>query len=166
MFGSLGVSELLFIFTLALLIFGPRKLPEIGRTIGKGLAEFRKASNDLKRTINAEMIEEEVRAVDPRRILREELDGPKNLGKASEPPASSAESPSSSAPAAAEGPVPGSSDEKTSVEQVAVPSRAPGTISRGSVSEDGMLESAVSEEAKDRTPEPSAAEPLVESPSK
>ena len=73
MFGSLGFPELIFIFLLALVIFGPRKLPEIGRTVGKGLAEFRKASTDLKRSLNAEMIEEEMRQSDPRKILRDEL---------------------------------------------------------------------------------------------
>jgi TatA/E family protein of Tat protein translocase len=57
--GSLGLPELLFIFVLALLIFGPKRLPEIGRTVGKGMAEFRKASGELKRTINAEMALEE-----------------------------------------------------------------------------------------------------------
>ena len=57
--GSLGVPEIAFIFVLALLIFGPKKLPEIGCTVGKGLAEFRKASNELKRTINAELALEE-----------------------------------------------------------------------------------------------------------
>lgn len=72
MFGSLGVPELIFIFGLALLIFGPRKLPEIGRTIGRGLSEFRKASTDLKRSINAEMIEEEIRQSDPRKILSDD----------------------------------------------------------------------------------------------
>jgi TatA/E family protein of Tat protein translocase len=55
MFGPLGFQELIFIFVLALLIFGPKRLPEIGRTIGKGMAEFRKASNELKRTINTEL---------------------------------------------------------------------------------------------------------------
>lgn len=54
MFG-LGVPELIFILVLALLIFGPKRLPEIGRTIGRGMSEFRKASNDLKRTINVEL---------------------------------------------------------------------------------------------------------------
>ena len=54
MFG-LGVPELIFILVLALLIFGPKKLPEVGRTLGRGMAEFRKASNDLKRTINVEL---------------------------------------------------------------------------------------------------------------
>ena len=56
MFGSLGFPELLFILVLALLIFGPKRLPEIGRTIGKGLAEFRRASNDLKRSIDTEIL--------------------------------------------------------------------------------------------------------------
>lgn len=55
MFGPLGFPELIFILVLALLIFGPKRLPEIGRTIGKGMAEFRKASTDLKRTINTEL---------------------------------------------------------------------------------------------------------------
>lgn len=70
MFGPLGFPELIFLLIVALLIFGPKKLPEIGRTLGKGMAEFRKASNDLKRTINAEMAElEDLRDVDPRRVL-------------------------------------------------------------------------------------------------
>lgn len=55
MFGPLGISEVILILVLALLIFGPKRLPEMGRTIGKGLAEFRKASTDFKRTINAEL---------------------------------------------------------------------------------------------------------------
>jgi TatA/E family protein of Tat protein translocase len=57
--GSLGLPELLFIFVLALLIFGPKKLPEIGRTLGKGMSEFKKASSELKRSFNAEMALEE-----------------------------------------------------------------------------------------------------------
>lgn len=48
--GSLGMQEIIIIFVLALIIFGPRKLPELGKTIGKGLAEFKKASNELKQT--------------------------------------------------------------------------------------------------------------------
>ena len=54
MFG-LGVPELLFIMMLALLIFGPKRLPQIGRTLGKGMAEFRKASTELQRSINTEL---------------------------------------------------------------------------------------------------------------
>ncbi len=53
--GSLGLPEIAFIFVLALLIFGPKKLPEMGRTLGRGVAEFRKATNELKRTLNTEL---------------------------------------------------------------------------------------------------------------
>jgi sec-independent protein translocase protein TatB len=55
MFGPLGFPEMLFIVVLALLIFGPKRLPEVGRTIGKGMAQFRKATSDLKRTIETEI---------------------------------------------------------------------------------------------------------------
>ena len=55
MFGSLGLPEILFILVLALLLFGPKRLPEIGRTIGKGLGEFRRATNDLRRSIETEI---------------------------------------------------------------------------------------------------------------
>ena len=48
--GSVGWQEIIIIFVLALIIFGPRKLPELGKTIGKGLAEFKRASNELKQT--------------------------------------------------------------------------------------------------------------------
>lgn len=53
--GNIGMPELIFIFVLALLIFGPKKLPEIGKQIGKGLGEFKRASNDLKRSIEDEI---------------------------------------------------------------------------------------------------------------
>jgi sec-independent protein translocase protein TatA len=55
MFGSIGMPELILIFLVALLVFGPKKLPEIGKSIGKGLLEFKKASEDLKKTIEQEM---------------------------------------------------------------------------------------------------------------
>jgi len=55
MFGSLGGPELLLILVLALLLFGPRRLPEIGRTIGKGLAEFRKATTEFKTSLEREV---------------------------------------------------------------------------------------------------------------
>ncbi len=48
--GSLGMQEIIVIFVLALIVFGPRKLPELGKSLGKGLAEFKKASNELKQT--------------------------------------------------------------------------------------------------------------------
>jgi len=53
--GNLGMPELIFIFVLALLIFGPKKLPEIGKQLGKGIGEFKRASNDLKRSIEEEV---------------------------------------------------------------------------------------------------------------
>jgi sec-independent protein translocase protein TatA len=53
--GSLGMQEIIVIFILALIVFGPRKLPELGKTLGKGLAEFRKASNELKQTWEEEV---------------------------------------------------------------------------------------------------------------
>jgi TatA/E family protein of Tat protein translocase len=71
--GSLGFPELIFIFVLALLVFGPKRLPELGRTVGRALAEFRKATTELKRTINTELIDHELREADPRRIVREQL---------------------------------------------------------------------------------------------
>lgn len=55
MFGSLGAPEIIFILLLALLVFGPRRLPEMGRTIGRALGEFRRATTDLKRSINTEI---------------------------------------------------------------------------------------------------------------
>jgi TatA/E family protein of Tat protein translocase len=61
MFGSLGGAELLLILGLALLLFGPRKLPEIGRTIGRGLSEFRKATTDFKSSLEREVDLEEVK---------------------------------------------------------------------------------------------------------
>ena len=55
MFGSIGGPELLVIFVIALLIFGPRKLSELGRTLGKGVAEFRKAASELRDTLDTEV---------------------------------------------------------------------------------------------------------------
>jgi TatA/E family protein of Tat protein translocase len=52
---SLGSTELIFILVVALIFFGPRKLPQLARSMGKGLAEFRKASDDFKRTWEREV---------------------------------------------------------------------------------------------------------------
>jgi sec-independent protein translocase protein TatA len=61
MFGSIGMPELIVIFVIALIIFGPRKLPELGRTLGKSIQEFKKASNELRSTIEEEIRLEEQR---------------------------------------------------------------------------------------------------------
>lgn len=61
MFGPLGMPELIIIALIALFVFGPRKLPELMRSLGKSLAEFKRASNDLKNTLDEEIRLEEVR---------------------------------------------------------------------------------------------------------
>ena len=75
MFGTLGMPELILIFIVALLLFGPRKMPHIGRSIGRALGEFRRASNEFKRTIEDEVAADDVRAV------TKELDGVRDVGK-------------------------------------------------------------------------------------
>lgn len=61
MFGSIGGPELVVIFVVALLIFGPRKLPELGRMVGKSLAEFRRAASDLRDSLENEVAREPAR---------------------------------------------------------------------------------------------------------
>ena len=64
MFGPLGLPELLVISAIALFIFGPRKLPELMRSLGKSLAEFKRASNELKSTLDEEIRTEERRSAE------------------------------------------------------------------------------------------------------
>lgn len=66
MFGSIGFPELLVILSIALLVFGPKKLPEVGRSIGKALREFRRTSDEIK-----EKIEEEIQAEEFREIKKD-----------------------------------------------------------------------------------------------
>ena len=66
MLGSIGMPELIIIFLIALVIFGPRKLPELGRSLGKSLAEFKRASNELKSTLEEEIRLEEQKIEAPK----------------------------------------------------------------------------------------------------
>jgi len=61
MFGSIGMPELIIILVIALIIFGPRKLPELGRSLGRSINEFKKASNELRSTLEEEIRIEETR---------------------------------------------------------------------------------------------------------
>jgi sec-independent protein translocase protein TatA len=82
MFGSIGMPELIIILVIALIIFGPRKLPELGRSLGRSIGEFKKASNELRSTLEEEIRLEETR--DQRASIRAEQDSA--LAAAATPP--------------------------------------------------------------------------------
>jgi sec-independent protein translocase protein TatA len=67
MFGSIGLPELIIIFVIALLVFGPKKLPEVGKTVGKAIRDFKKSTEDIK-----QKFEDEIRA-DEFQSLKDEL---------------------------------------------------------------------------------------------
>ncbi len=86
MFGSLGMPELIIILVIALIIFGPRKLPEIGRSLGKSIREFKNTSNELRSTLEEEIrIEEQT---DQRTAIRAEQDTA--IAAAAPPPSTTA----------------------------------------------------------------------------
>ena len=86
MFGSIGMPELIIIFVIALIIFGPRKLPEIGRSLGKSIGQFKKASSELRSTLDEEIrIEEQT---DQRTAIRAEQDTA--IAAAAAPPSTTA----------------------------------------------------------------------------
>lgn len=80
MFGSIGMPELVIILMIALIIFGPRKLPELGRSLGKSLGEFKRASNELRNTLDEEIRIEEQRSAEPARPHAQQPSEPDSQG--------------------------------------------------------------------------------------
>jgi sec-independent protein translocase protein TatA len=76
MFGSIGPAELVLIFIVALLVFGPKKLPEIGKSVGKAIREFKRTSEEIKGRIEDEIQASEIK--DAARDLRNEVAGIKD----------------------------------------------------------------------------------------
>lgn len=74
--GNLGIQEMLIIFVIALIVFGPKKLPEIGKSLGKGIAEFKKASSELVKNWEEEANSEKNREV----LSAENTPGPEAKG--------------------------------------------------------------------------------------
>lgn len=68
MFGSIGMPELVIILVIALIIFGPRKLPELGKSLGKSINEFKKASTELQNTLEKEIQIEEQKEKEDERV--------------------------------------------------------------------------------------------------
>jgi Tat protein translocase TatB subunit len=68
MFGTLGGPELFLILVVALIVFGPRKLPEMGRSLGKMMAEFRKASAEFQRTVEEEVEADKAKSAAPAQL--------------------------------------------------------------------------------------------------
>jgi TatA/E family protein of Tat protein translocase len=94
MFGSLGIPELILIFIVALIVFGPKRLPEIGRTLGKAMGEFKKATDDFKNTIEREVQVEELKQLASTTVpiheaisRSEPVATPTATGEPAEPPA-------------------------------------------------------------------------------
>lgn len=103
MFGSIGMPELVIIMVIALIIFGPRKLPELGRSLGKSIGEFKRASNELRNTLEEEIRVEEQR--EQRAKIKEEQDIA--VAAAATPPSATAVPPATTPdPAAAPTPTP------------------------------------------------------------
>ena len=109
MFGPLGMQELIFIFIIALIVFGPRKLPGLGKSLGKSIAEFKRASNELRSTLEREVNLEETRkeilepiesvARDAEKVVREQVNRAMDEADADDESKDAVESASSSSDA-------------------------------------------------------------------
>ena len=76
MLGPIGAQELIIIFVIALLVFGPRKLPQLGKSLGKSIGEFKRASNELRSTL-----EQEIRVEETRKEIMEPIETLSNEAK-------------------------------------------------------------------------------------
>jgi TatA/E family protein of Tat protein translocase len=95
--GPLGVPELIIIFIVALIVFGPRKLPELGRSLGRGLSEFKRASHELRSTLDDEIRDEERRTRSTQAPSTPQTILPPGPAESTEPPQSTP-SPTADAP--------------------------------------------------------------------
>ena len=93
--GNVGFPELIVIFVVALLVFGPKRLPELGRSLGRGLSEFRRASSELKSSI-----EREIQAAEVEQILAEKPGAPKPSTEKPSAETPAAETPTAETPTA------------------------------------------------------------------
>ncbi len=77
--GPIGIPEMMAIFVIALLLFGPKKLPELGRMLGKAFSEFRRAKNELKNTFETHMreLEREARLEEAKKQQPQRIEAPK-----------------------------------------------------------------------------------------
>mgnify|MGYP001433161153 CR=1 FL=1 len=91
--GQLGMQELLVIFVIALLVFGPKKLPELGKSLGKGLREFKRATNELKSSFDEQVRDADKELKDLKDDLKTDLD-PEEPSKDAKAEFYSAQSPS------------------------------------------------------------------------
>lgn len=76
MLGPIGAQELIIIFVIALLVFGPRKLPQLGKSLGRSIGEFKRASNELRSTL-----EQEIRVEETRKEIMEPIETISNEAK-------------------------------------------------------------------------------------
>ena len=139
MFGTLGGPELFLILVVALIVFGPRKLPEIGKSVGKMMAEFRKASQDFQRTIEEEVEAEKLREatrIDPPAWSSSSTSStPAALPPATSPAESSTAAPESTTAGPESSTAPHESHEATGTVPVPPAETSPPaeTVSRGTV---------------------------------
>jgi Tat protein translocase TatB subunit len=132
MFGTLGGPELFLIFVVALIVFGPRKLPDIGKSLGRMMSEFRRASNEFRSTIESEVESEKIREsmrIEPPKVEPVKARPPAEAGSgsgvaAADGGAGPAETPPGGAPGASPG------EAKPEEGAAAEPDGPPSTVSR------------------------------------